>query len=125
MPGAVLANLLLAPARPLRLDIPGAREMSERSSGWSRKFDEPIAPADGRRLVTLHDAASYITALPDEESSAAEWQAAIEALMLVVDLGGITMMARMGVMRVLNRKNNSIGSNVPLRDFPRARPRRE
>jgi len=51
--------------------------MSERSSGWSRKFDEPIALADGRRLVTLHDAATYITALPDEESSAAEWQAAI------------------------------------------------
>ena len=51
--------------------------MSKRSSGWSRKFDEPIALADGRRLGTLHDAASYITALPDEESSAAEWQAAI------------------------------------------------
>jgi hypothetical protein len=77
--------------------------MSERSSGWSRKFDEPIALADGRGLVTLHDAATYITALPDEESSAAEWQAAIEALILVVELGGPTMMARIGVMRALNR----------------------
>ena len=76
--------------------------MSERSSGWSRKFDEPIALADGRRLGTLHDAASYITALPDEESSAAEWQAAIEALMLVAR-SGPTMMARIGVMRALNR----------------------
>jgi len=28
--------------------------MSEGSSGWSRKFDEPIALAEGRRLVTLH-----------------------------------------------------------------------
>jgi hypothetical protein len=77
--------------------------MPERSSGWSRKFDEPITLADGRRLVTLHDAATYITALPDEESSAAEWQAAIEALILVVELGGPAMMARIGVMRALNR----------------------
>ena len=79
--------------------------MSERSSGWSRKFDEPIALADGRRLVTLHDAATYITALPDEESSAAEWQAAIEALMLV-SRGGPTMMARIGVMKALNRHSS-------------------
>jgi hypothetical protein len=77
--------------------------MSERSSGWSRKFDEPIALAGGRRLVTLHDAATYMTALPDEESSAAEWQAAIETLILVVDLGGPVMMARIGLMRALNR----------------------
>jgi hypothetical protein len=32
-----------------------------------------------------------------------EWQAAIEALMLVADLGGPTMFARIGVMRALNR----------------------
>jgi hypothetical protein len=85
------------------IGYPGAREMSERSSGWSRKFEEPIALADGRRLVTLHDAATYITALPDEESSAAEWQAAIEALILVAETGGPTMLARIGVMRALNR----------------------
>jgi hypothetical protein len=78
--------------------------MPEHSSGWSRKFDEPITLADGRRLVTLHDAATYITALPEaEESSATEGQAAIEAQILVVELGGPTMMARIGVMRALNR----------------------
>ena len=55
------------------------------------------------QVITLHDAATYITALPDEESSAAEWQAAIEALILVVELGGPTMFARVGVMRALNR----------------------
>ena len=53
--------------------------------------------------LSLCDAATYITALPDEESSSAEWQAAIEALMLVVELGGPTMFARIGVMRALNR----------------------
>jgi hypothetical protein len=30
--------------------------MSERSSGWSSKFDEPIALANGGKLVTLRDA---------------------------------------------------------------------
>ena len=64
---------------------------------------QPIALLDGRTLVTLRDAASYITALPEKESAAPEWQAAIEALMLVVKLGGPTMFARIGVMRALNR----------------------
>jgi hypothetical protein len=31
------------------------------STGWDRKFDEPITLPDGRRLVVLRDAASYIT----------------------------------------------------------------
>ena len=30
---------------------------------------------DGRALVTLRDAATYITELPKEESAAPEWQA--------------------------------------------------
>jgi hypothetical protein len=40
---------------------------------------------------------------PKKESALAEWQAAIEALMLVADRGGPTMFARIGVMRALNR----------------------
>jgi hypothetical protein len=35
--------------------------------------------------------------------AAAEWQAAMEALILVATSGGPTMFARIGVMRVLNR----------------------
>jgi hypothetical protein len=66
--------------------------MPERISGWSRKFDEPIALARGGKLVTLRDAASYITALPKKETDAPEWRATIEALMLVVELDGPTMM---------------------------------
>ncbi len=60
--------------------------MSEPSSGWGRQFDEPIALPGRRVLVTLRDAANYITALPEKESAAPEWQAAIEALMLVASL---------------------------------------
>jgi hypothetical protein len=77
--------------------------MSEHSSGWGRKFDEPIELPDGRKLIVLRDVASYITALPKKEADAPEWQAAIEALMLVVELGGPTMFARIGVMQALNR----------------------
>jgi hypothetical protein len=56
-----------------------------------------------RTLLTLRDAASYISALPKKEADAPEWQAAIEALMLVAELGGPVMFARIGVMRALNR----------------------
>jgi hypothetical protein len=34
---------------------------------------------------------------------AAEWQAAMEALILVATLGGPTMFARIGLMRALNK----------------------
>ena len=59
--------------------------------------------SDGRTLILLRDAASHITALPGEEAAAPEWQAAIEALMLVAQLGGPTMFARISMMRALNR----------------------
>jgi hypothetical protein len=42
-------------------------------------------------------------ALPKKEADTAEWQAAIESLILVATLGGPTMFARIGVMRALNR----------------------
>jgi hypothetical protein len=48
--------------------------------GWSREFEDPIPPPGGRKLITLRDAADYITALPKKEAAAPEWQAAIEAL---------------------------------------------
>jgi hypothetical protein len=71
--------------------------------GWKRSFEDPIPLPRGRQLVTLQDAGDYITKLPKAEHDAAEWQAAMEALLLVVTLGGPTMFARIGVMRALNR----------------------
>jgi cob(I)alamin adenosyltransferase len=53
--------------------------------------------------MTLVDAGTYIAKLPKAEHTAEEWQAAMEALMLVVTLGGPTMFARIGVMRARNR----------------------
>jgi hypothetical protein len=70
---------------------------------WSRKFDEPIPLPRGRALVTLKDAGNYITKLPKAEHEAPEWQAAAQALLLVAERGGPTMLARIGIMRALNR----------------------
>ena len=60
--------------------------------GWQRRFDDLIPLPRGRQLVTLKDAATYITKLPKAEHEAEEWQAAIEALMLVAR-GGPRMLA--------------------------------
>src|SRR5258707_8594264 len=70
---------------------------------WSRAFDDPIPLPRGRQLVTLKDAANYIQKLPKAEQNLDEWQAAVEALLLVVELDGPTMMARIGMLRALNR----------------------
>jgi hypothetical protein len=69
---------------------------------WDRRFADPIE-LPGRRLITLRDAALYITKLPKAEHDIPEWQAAMEALLLVAENGGPPMFARIGVMRALNR----------------------
>jgi hypothetical protein len=82
-------------------------------SGWQRRFGDPIALPDGGRLHTLRDAADYLTTLPEEESELAQWQVAIEALMLAAR-SGPTMLARIAFMKALNR-------NVVLKFNPDAR----
>jgi hypothetical protein len=77
--------------------------MTKSPRGWQRPFENPIPLPRGRQLVTLQDAGNYITKLPKAEHDADEWQAAMEALMLVATLRGPTMFARIGVMRALNR----------------------
>jgi hypothetical protein len=80
---------------------PNGPPVSDR--GWKRPFDDPIPLPRGRQLVTLQDAATYVTKLPEAEQHHPAWQAAIEALILVAEFGGPTMFARIGVMRALNR----------------------
>jgi len=69
---------------------------------WSTRFEDPIALLDGRKLIMLKDAADYVMKLPKKESDLPEWQAAIEMLMLC-SRGGAPMLARIGVMKALNR----------------------
>jgi hypothetical protein len=70
---------------------------------WSREFDDPIPLPNGRELRTLRDAADYIAKLSAEEASASHWQLAIENLINAADRGGIVMLARIAVLRALNR----------------------
>jgi hypothetical protein len=77
-----------------------------------REFDDPAELPNGRALVTLHDAATYITDLPKKESAAPEWQTAIPELMLAVERSRPTMLARIGFMLALNRhKVGEFGSD--------------
>jgi hypothetical protein len=63
----------------------------------------------GRQLGTLGDVGYYITKLPTDVHETAEWHAAIEALILVAMFGGPTMMARIGVMKALDRQVERVG----------------
>ena len=72
--------------------------------GWKRAFDEPIPLPRSRKLVTLEDAGKYITKLPKAEHEAPEWQAAMQALLLVAKSRGPTMLARIGIMQALHRR---------------------
>jgi hypothetical protein len=63
--------------------------------GWHRAFDDPIPLPGAGELRTLR------TKLPKREHDAPDWRAAIEALMLVAEHGGDTMLWRIGIMRAL------------------------
>jgi hypothetical protein len=87
-----------------RLRWQGAREEGYQVAtlSWSRRFDEPILLPNGRKLVTLRDAGEYIAGLPAKDQKAPQWERAAKALMLVVESGGPTMMARIGMMQAIS-----------------------
>jgi hypothetical protein len=71
---------------------------------WSAEFEEPIVLADGRKLVTLRDAATYITKLPKAEQDLDVWQIAVEHLLRAAETGGAwLMLARIGVLKAVHR----------------------
>ena len=53
---------------------------AERQMAWSTPFDDWIDLPDGRKLITLKDAATYITELPEDERQRHEWQKAARSL---------------------------------------------
>ena len=71
------------------------------AKGWSREFYDPIELPKGRKLITLRDAALYITKLPKAEQQVPEWQTAAEVLMLIGERGGDPMMAHIAMMQAL------------------------
>ena len=98
--GSLIGACSVQPWRPT--------ETAQVRSGWLRAFDDPILVPCGRALVTLKDAGSYITKLPKAEHEAPEWQAAAEALLLVAERDGPTMLARIGIMGALNRHGERV-----------------
>lgn len=72
-------------------------------TGWQRPFEDPIALADGRQLVTLKHAADYMLKLSKAEHAMPEWQAAGEAVIMAAEGRGPLMHARIGMLRALNR----------------------
>jgi hypothetical protein len=126
------ARLVLRWATPSTMCAPTSRNGADRKSGRLRNIAASIDTSACRRTGTavgqqwlivvgsdrlmilsrcraatnsspFEHAGKYITKLPKAEHQAPEWQAAMEALILVVTLGGPTMFARIGFMRALNR----------------------
>ena len=73
------------------------------AKGWQRRFDDSIPLPDGRTLLTLRDAADFITSLPKAEQNLEPWQTAIEALIMAAEGRGPVMHSRIGMMRALNQ----------------------
>ena len=71
---------------------------------WLLEIDGPIELPKGKNLVTLRDAALYITKLPKARTQR-ERMAGRDAvaLLLVAEQDAPTMFARIGVMRALHR----------------------
>jgi hypothetical protein len=70
---------------------------------WFKRFYDPIILPDGRKLLTYRDAAEYINAQPKAEHDKADWQVAMETLLLVTERDGPEMLARIAVVKALNR----------------------
>jgi hypothetical protein len=71
--------------------------------GLVNAVEDPIPLPRGRKLVTLKDAADYITRLSKAEHESPQWQAAVEALIMAAEDRGSLMHARIGMLRALNR----------------------
>lgn len=70
---------------------------------WSAPFDDPIPLRNGRKLLTLQQAADHIMQLPQDAQHEAHWQTAIETLIKAAETGGGWLLfARIAMLRALN-----------------------
>ena len=77
---------------------------------WDQRFYDPIELPNGRKLVTLRDAAQYIIKLPKAEQQATHWQTAAEILMLIGEHGGDPMFPYIAMMKALHRHKPKLAS---------------
>jgi hypothetical protein len=74
------------------------------TEGWQRPFDDPIPLPDGGQLETLADAIAWLTRnVPKAEHETGMVQTADRTLTDAAEHGGIVMLARIAMMRVVNR----------------------
>jgi hypothetical protein len=99
--GASAVQLLRSAARSVVRSADYSAGRSSIVSDWSTEFDDRSSCPAAACCVLL-DAGKYIIGLPKKVHTAAQGQAAIEALILVADRGGPTMFARIGVIKALN-----------------------
>jgi hypothetical protein len=71
--------------------------------GWGRPFYDPISLPGGRQLITLKDAAAYITKLPKAAQNHERWQTAINCLIMAAEGRGPLLHAQIGMLQALNR----------------------
>jgi hypothetical protein len=85
------------------LDLSRQRPVSCDDQGLVNAVEDPIPLPRGRKLVTLKDAADYITRLSKAEHESPQWKAAVEALIMAAEDRGSLVHARIGMLRALNR----------------------
>ena len=83
---------------------------------WSTPFPEPIELPDGRKLVTLDQAARYIQKLPKATQQRQEWQTATEILIKAAEGRDLLMHAWIAVMQAVHH-----GEEAPPRERKRAK----
>src|SRR5215471_6959687 len=81
--------------------------MGRAPMSWQQFFHDPIKLSDGRVLRSLRDAGEFIQMLPKATQDRPEWQAAVQALLLVVEHDGDTLPVRIGIVRALNASNST------------------
>lgn len=69
---------------------------------WSTPLDQPVPLSGGQRLVTLKDAADFISNLPKNEQHKPEWQIALHCLIEAAEGREFLMYARIRVLRALD-----------------------
>jgi intergrase/recombinase len=67
---------------------------------------------DGRKLITLKDAATYITELPEDERQRQEWQKAARSLIGAAEHRDLIIQAHIDVLRAIPR--NEASSPIPI-----------
>jgi hypothetical protein len=74
------------------------------ADGWSRKFNDPIVLPNGKRLITLRDAISWLAkSVPASEHDAQEVQTAAHCVTEAAENNGPMVFARIAMLQAINR----------------------